>query len=1142
MGVGDFIRRLITNDQNADRFELVVDHAGLKLILPPSRFKACMERKDTALILHQYVYLQMLEEQGLAMAFPNGFAIPAESATLLEDDALTLLDLPQQFTGSYKTRVRGQTRESGFSIQIIPVLLDGTEVPSWKLKGSCLQLSPQESYLLRTHEMRALHAQHNHQQLSDTDRTEQLNLKLVGTLQAAKRSGMDIDLAHFNDLEVIEPDKVGVAARENDDGSLSLISTFGTGIDPDNIDKRLGQIPLDADIASMHVQNRIILLDEDRLKAVHEILFDKVCDEETGEIKFVRRKIPHDRIKDFMEAPSAFLDATLVDLDTGFSLCVKGATRFTYFPIGETDASGIDWFRNVGHEEPPDVLLQLIKSNEELESLKPKLEEARGEGAQNILIDNHLIDISDNKEVDRVIDEIESKLKEGQESKDTPTKDSAEPSQDRATPLLGDVASEANPLDESDHYYQGTLDFSVYRRKPFPHQEEGVRWLLGLWGKSIKTLSDSKGLVKGALLADDMGLGKTYMALVAINEIYKRLKEIDKPLKPVMVVAPLSLIETWQEEIKNTFTASPFKSIIVLQAGQDLLKYRIHGTGAETKQQFGEEEVLGESAIRYSLKIGRNFGPDRLDLPRRLVLTTYQTLRNYQFSLCRVDWAVVVFDEAQNIKNPNVLQTRAAKGLKADFKLLATGTPVENSLCDFWCLMDTAKPGLLGTWSVFRDKYVRPIKQAKTGDESEVRLDIGKKLRSDVGSFMLRRMKEDHLDGLPAKRIYCGVDDEADDRLYSPVLGRQMSGSQLERYDSVISKYHSQAKGGDQKGRALATLHHLRDISLHPGLENKATLTSQEPFSPEEFFSQSGKVSGALKLIYEIRSRQEKVIIFLINKRLQLELKIALQQHYKISIGIINGDTKAVANRGGSETRKTLIKKFEDNPGFGIIIMSPIAAGVGLTVVGANNVIHLERHWNPAKEAQATDRVYRIGQKKDVNIYLPILHHPGQVSFDRNLDMLLQRKSNLKDAVVTPETVQPQEMGSIFPEEVRSAFTKDTGFRLTYKQYLKSPLWAKNRREAISVAGGKCTFCGTNRRLEVHHKKYPKRFEEDSLDNLVVVCNDHHRKIHGVKRCDLCNQWAVLSAHNARTPRGMARDDVSPILNLCIQCSEELVS
>ena len=140
----------------------------------------------------------------------------------------------------------------------------------------------------------------------------------------------------------------------------------------------------------------------------------------------------------------------------------------------------------------------------------------------------------------------------------------------------------------------------------------------------------------------------------------------------------------------------------------------------------------------------------------------------------------------------------------------------------------------------------------------------------------------------------------------------------------------------------------------------------------------------------------------------------ALERVYGIKVSTINGDTKAVKGKSVKEnqTRKGLIQAFEASPGFGVIIMSPVAAGMGLSVVGANNVIHLERHWNPAKEAQASDRVYRIGQKKDVNIYLPMALHPSMSSFDDNLHKLLCNKTTLKDAVVTPEEVRGEEMAS----------------------------------------------------------------------------------------------------------------------------------
>ena len=177
-------------------------------------------------------------------------------------------------------------------------------------------------------------------------------------------------------------------------------------------------------------------------------------------------------------------------------------------------------------------------------------------------------------------------------------------------------------------------------------------------------------------------------------------------------------------------------------------------------------------------------------MDRRLVLTTYDSMRDYQFSLCRIDWSFVIFDEAQYIKNPNALATRAAKGLKAKFRLLLTGTPVENELRDFWCIVDTARPGLLGAYQDFRTTYVRPIMSASSEEKTEVRLAVGKQLRDAVGGLMLRRLKEDHLDGLPAKTIYVGADNVTPREVYDSSLKVVMEGGQLDRYEAVISTTH----------------------------------------------------------------------------------------------------------------------------------------------------------------------------------------------------------------------------------------------------------------------------------------------------------------------------------------------------------------
>ena len=397
---------------------------------------------------------------------------------------------------------------------------------------------------------------------------------------------------------------------------------------------------------------------------------------------------------------------------------------------------------------------------------------------------------------------------------------------------------------------------------------------------------------------------------------------------------------------------------------------------------------------------------------RRLVLTTYQTLRDYQFSLCQIDWGVVIFDEAQNIKNPNALQTRAAKGLKADFKLLVTGTPVENSLGDFWCLMDTAQPGLLGNWTSYRDTWIKPILDASEENRDAVRADLGEQLRKRVGVFMLRRVKEDQLKGLPPKTIKSGVP-QPDQGIqhYTPELGAVMQGIQLQTYDNVLDEYRARrASAEDMRGLALTALTELRSISLHPRLRDEASLYSRDARHARQLMMESGKLTAMLRLLDDIRAKNEKVILFMMTKSLQRVVKFWLEQIYGLDIAIINGDTKAVATKTDDLTRKKLITAFEAKLGFGIIIMSPVAAGVGLTVVGANHVIHLERHWNPAKEAQASDRVYRIGQEKDVFIHLPAVMHPQFDSFDVHLDRLLRGKLMLKDAVVTPEAVTESQM------------------------------------------------------------------------------------------------------------------------------------
>ena len=423
--------------------------------------------------------------------------------------------------------------------------------------------------------------------------------------------------------------------------------------------------------------------------------------------------------------------------------------------------------------------------------------------------------------------------------------------------------------------------------------------------------------LQGGLLADDMGLGKTYMTLVTIGEYLHRQRSLGQAEKPILVVAPLSLLENWEDEVAKTYNSVPFRDQVVLQAGRDLGRFRIRGAERESVQLASladESGMLDEQSIRYALAIGPEAGIHRLDMDRRLVLTTYQTLRDYQFSLCRIDWGMVIFDEAQNIKNPNALQTRAAKGLKADFKLLATGTPVENSLGDFWCLLDTAQPGLLGSWQHYRDSWIKPILNAEEQERDLIRIQIGEQLRRTVGTFMLRRVKEEQLKGLPSKTICSGVQ-QADSQLqrYHPELSRVMSGLQLQAYDAVLDEYSSRrASDENMQGAALAALSRLRSISLHPRLDDEAALYSQDAKQARQYMQESGKLTIVLQLLEQIRSQNEKVILFMMTKRLQRVLKLWLDQIYGLDIAIINGDKIVVQSK--SKALKTYQYQLWTNP------------------------------------------------------------------------------------------------------------------------------------------------------------------------------------------------------------------------------------
>ncbi len=943
----------------------------------------------------QLTQLRGLFEQGLAEKNANGYTVLSENVVEQEDYFFDLFDLPRTFNGNYIADIRGNTSQAAFTLSLKLILSDGYELSNYSLNGPFLKVSETEIFRLTPAEFKALNAVQQHNDLSPRDRGEYENNWLIFQLQLAKKAGVNIDLGAFNKVEIVRPESVGLALEETPEGDLLLTPTYGKGIDVEDIKRRLGQFDSVSGHAIFRVKNRFVLLDEKRLEASHEILSN--------------RRIPKDKVKQFLEAPSAYLDSALIDLDNGFSHRAHGAMRFSHRYFGDIEKSGVDWFSEIESIIFPfESVLTQIDSEESLAEIKQMVFDAEEKGAAVIVHEERQYDISDKEKVEQTFEKV-SKQGFSRPIESTVSIESENKPELETAVVAIDANDENAEFEHVNDIQQLNISdqkFSLdnLKRNPFVHQDEGIKWLLAHYELAMQIQSQS-----GALLADDMGLGKTFMTLVSISEWYQRCKSRNETLKPTLIVAPLSLLENWQAEVEETFHTSPFSDIVVLQAGGDLKRFKISGAGRETQQKFGDDDVISNvDEIRYSLKIGPHYD-DRLDKPGRLVLTTYQTLRDYQFSISRIQWGVAAFDEAQNIKNPNALSTIAAKALNADFRLLATGTPVENTLKDFWCLMDTAVPGLLGAWQEFRKTYIVPITEVDGELARQRKQEVGSQLRQVVGDYMLRRTKEANLKGLPQKKIYVGVEDNVSN--YLPILAAQMKGEQLKVYDSIIDEVH-QASQQDKRNVLLPSLLKMKLASIHHDLlsDSSFSVLTQQVSSRRDA---SSKIISMLKILRDIKSRDEKVLIFATSKRVQAFVSALVTNEFKVLVDIINGETKAVANKKSEATRKGIIDKFQSVSGFGVLIMSPIAAGVGLTVTGANNVIHIERHWNPAKEAQATDRAYRIGQTKDVNVYIPIALHPNKKSFDEHLNSLLGNKVDLSDAVVAPKIIDHNDLSSI---------------------------------------------------------------------------------------------------------------------------------
>lgn len=473
------------------------------------------------------------------------------------------------------------------------------------------------------------------------------------------------------------------------------------------------------------------------------------------------------------------------------------------------------------------------------------------------------------------------------------------------------------------------------------HQLAGVAWLQNLWGHSPKQC-------RGALLADDMGLGKTIQLLTFIA----RCLEDHPNLEPVLVVAPVALLENWREEIDKFFKPGTLPATLLF--GETLAQLRV--------PQAAIDEQLRQNGLTRLLR--KDWRANA-----RIVLTTYETLRDLEFSLAAEQWSIMICDEAQKIKNPNAMVTRAAKKQNVRFKIACTGTPVENTLTDLWCLFDFIQPGFLGSLTEFGQLYRRPIEAETDVDKERI-----EELRAKISLQLLRRTKTEVAKDLPAKREQCHK--------------LSISAMQLRHYGRVMAEL-KKAEGGRKH---LEMIQVLRRVISDPFAFDVA---EAERATVEHILEHNPKMRWLIDVLREIRTKQEKAIVFCEFRDLQRMIQRCVGRLMDVHADIVNGDTSASTSHANSRQKR--IRRFQDAPGFGVIILSPLAVGFGVNIQAANHVVHFSRTWNPAKEDQATDRAYRIGQTRDVHVHYPIVSASDFKTFDEKLHELLTWKRSLSD-------------------------------------------------------------------------------------------------------------------------------------------------
>lgn len=880
-----------------------------------------------------YLPLATLVDNGYAYASKEGCLLPYENIYLLDEDERILLGVPQPYDKAMRLVGTSMLNLSDFEYKVEFL----TYVPDGELivceRGGNILVKGRDKYLLNEAQYALLNRVDAFNSTPEEDKTTDYNLRCFAEIKAlAEQAGCQLD-SYLENENVYAPERIKIEIGRDDEGftvepavNIEENDKFQTYFD--KMRKVQAQYPVQRE----NGERVRIVLNKEQKENLHYLK------EQCGKHK------TREEIQKMIEQPTKFFDPNSFDLSELYSdrVIEIGVYKPKFYPFICPYKSC--WIAGATVETPQNGTTKVtINSEEELEKLKREIQSAKENKKGIVEYNNTQLDIEDAMFLAQT---AEKQLKDPSQ----PAKVESENGNEARNVLIIEENAEElgfavkeRTIEKGDKYTLFTDPFLQEGFSLKDHQKEGVAWLQHLY----------KSKASGCLMADDMGLGKTLQILYFIDWHSRKYANH----KPYLIVAPISLLENWKNEYERFFM-QPRMKINML-------------TSKDVTRKFNKSIV------------------DKMQ-KMDIILTNYESLRISQLNFCAVEFDVVALDEAQKIKSPGTLVTNAAKALKCNFKIAMTGTPVENSLLDLWCIMDFCVPGLLGNAKAFAAQYQNPLKKEDTDIVA-----LGNEVHDKLGVYFMRRLKKDAAKDLPDKI-------ELKEKVLMPPV-------QKETYASVVNDYTS----GIQPNM-LVTIMHLREVSEHPYLYD-STLLNHET---DEIVETSARLQATIKFLDEIKKKGEKVIIFGERKETQKMLQKLCLERYGIITKIINGDTPSIVKRNmpNKQSRQSSIDEFQAVDGFNVIIMSPVAAGMGLNVTAANHVIHYSRHWNPAKENQATDRAYRIGQTKDVFVYYPMAVRADIKSFDETLDDLLSRKTSLATSTIFPTErveVKQEELGQM---------------------------------------------------------------------------------------------------------------------------------